>query len=93
MLNSLFVSVVCIFFFPPIAHTEQKELLIGLIPEMSVFKQMKRFKPLSDYLSEKTGVKIKLTILSKYRGIINRFKTHGLDGAFFGSFTGAAAIE
>ena len=60
---------------------------------MNVFKQMERFRPLSEYLSEKTGVKVRLTILSKYGGIIKRFKSHQIDGAFFGSFTGAAAVE
>ncbi len=79
--------------FPATAHTEQDELLIGLIPEMNVFKQKERFQPLADYLSEKTGAKIKLTIFSKYGGIVERFKSLKLDGAFFGSFTGATAIK
>ncbi|MHB8880722.1 MAG: phosphate/phosphite/phosphonate ABC transporter substrate-binding protein [Thermodesulfovibrionales bacterium] len=75
------------------AATVQKEILIGLIPEMNVFKQRERFRPLTEYLSKKTGVKVNITILSRYGNIIERFKAEKMDGAFFGSFTGALAIE
>ncbi|MBI4690089.1 MAG: phosphate/phosphite/phosphonate ABC transporter substrate-binding protein [Nitrospirae bacterium] len=78
---------------PSISWSEQEKLLIGLIPEMNVFKQRERFQPLADYLSKKIGVRIKLTIFSKYGGIVERFKSLKLDGAFFGSYTGAAAIK
>jgi len=71
----------------------QKEILIGLIPEMNVFKQQERFRPLAEYLTKKTGVKVNITILSRYGNIIERFTTEKMDGAFFGSFTGALAIE
>jgi phosphonate transport system substrate-binding protein len=79
--------------FPPAVRAQQKEILIGLIPEMNVFKQRERFKPLADYLTKKTGVKVNLTILSRYGNIIDRFVSEKMDGAFFGSFTGALAIE
>jgi phosphonate transport system substrate-binding protein len=75
------------------AGERQKEILIGLIPEMNVFKQQERFKPLTEYLAKKTGVKVNLTILSRYGNIIKRFADDKMDGAFFGSFTGALAIE
>jgi len=69
------------------------ELTIGLIPEQNVFKQMKRYKPLGEYLEEKTKNKINFTILSRYGNIIESFDKMKLDGAFWGSFTGAMAIE
>lgn len=72
---------------------QERRILIGLIPEMNVFKQKARFKLLGEYLSKKTGVKIQFTILSRYGNIIERFQTEKMDGAFFGSFTGALAIE
>ncbi|TAL26057.1 MAG: phosphate/phosphite/phosphonate ABC transporter substrate-binding protein [Nitrospirae bacterium] len=89
----LIVILAGFLFFPAAAFAEQDELLIGLIPEVNVFKQRERFSPLADYLSEKTGVKVKLTIFSKYGGTVERFRSLNLDGAFFGSFTGATAIE
>ncbi|MDH4028244.1 MAG: phosphate/phosphite/phosphonate ABC transporter substrate-binding protein [Nitrospirota bacterium] len=66
-------------------------LLIGLIPERNIFEQMERYEPLAAYLSEKTGKKIKLKILTRYGNIIDNFVSLGLDGAFFGSFTYALA--
>ncbi|MEK7332248.1 MAG: phosphate/phosphite/phosphonate ABC transporter substrate-binding protein [Nitrospirota bacterium] len=70
----------------------QEEILIGLIPEQNIFKQMERYRPLASYLSEKAGVKVKLTILSRYGDIVERFVSRSLDGAFFDSLTGAMAI-
>jgi phosphonate transport system substrate-binding protein len=75
------------------AHAEDRELLIGLIPEQNIFKQIERYKPLAGYLSEKTGITVRLTILSRYGDIIDRFVQRGLDGAFLGDLTGALAIE
>lgn len=93
--TSLMVLVMWVLsLFGAAAHAaQQKEILIGLIPEMNVFKQRERFKPLADYLGKKTGVKVNLTILSRYGNIIDRFTSEKMDGAFFGSFTGAMAIE
>lgn len=75
------------------AQAEQTKLVIGLIPEMNVFKQMERFKPLAEYLSKQIGIEVEVTILSRYGNIIDSFVTQKMDGAFFGSFTGALAIE
>lgn len=71
----------------------QQELLIGLIPEMNVFKQMERFKPLAAYLQEKIGLSVRFKVLSRYGNILDNFNREKLDGAFFGSFTGALAIR
>jgi phosphonate transport system substrate-binding protein len=76
----------------PPAGVEQK-LLIGLIPEMNIFEQKERFRLLGEYLSRKTGVPVQFTILSRYGNIISSFETEKMDGAFFGSFTGALAIN
>ncbi len=73
--------------------SEGAELTIGLIPEQNVFKQMARYQPLGDYIGKKAGIKVRFTILSRYGNIIDRFKAEKLDGAFFGSFTGALAIQ
>ncbi|MBI5100551.1 MAG: phosphate/phosphite/phosphonate ABC transporter substrate-binding protein [Nitrospirae bacterium] len=90
----LVVMVGLMLFMPVLSDAQQqKEILIGLIPEMNVFKQQERFKPLTEYLTKKTGVKVNITILSRYGNIIERFTAEKMDGAFFGSFTGALAIE
>lgn len=64
-----------------------EQLLIGLIPEQNIFKQVERYEPLMEYLRRKTGVKMKLKILPRYGNIVDNFKSSALDGAFFGSFT------
>jgi phosphonate transport system substrate-binding protein len=71
----------------PAKKPAAKKLLIGLIPEQNIFRQMDRYEPLMEYLYNKTGTKMKLKILPRYGNIIDNFKSSGLDGAFFGSFT------
>ena len=71
----------------------EEEFVIGLIPEENIFKQIKRHLPLQDYLSERLGVKVRFTILSKYGDIIDRFTARDMDGAFFGIFTALLAQE
>jgi len=62
-------------------------LVLGLIPERNIFKQLDRYEPLANYLSEKIGADVKLKVLTRYGNIIDNFASAGLDGAFFGSFT------
>jgi len=66
---------------------ERPSLVIGLIPERNVFRQLDRYEPLADYLSKKIGVNVELKVLTRYGNIIDNFTSAGLDGAFFGSFT------
>jgi phosphonate transport system substrate-binding protein len=94
ILISVYVFVIFLVSFgntetiPPKWSENQKNvLLIGLIPERNIFEQMERYEPLAEYLSEKIGINIKLTILTRYGNIIDNFVSLGLDGAFFGSFT------
>ena len=68
-------------------------VVIGLIPELNLFRQKARFGLLGEYLTRKIGVPVKFTILSRYGNILESFETERMDGAFFGSFTGALAIE
>ncbi len=90
IVSLLFLSA--LFLHPVSAEENKKRMLIGLIPEMNIFKQKERFKPLGVYLSKKTGIDVKFTVLSRYGNIIDRFEKEKMDGAFFGSFTGAVAI-
>jgi len=90
-LSSIILSL-CIL-SPSQAHSSQKKILIGIVPEMNVFKQKQRFKLLGEHLSKKTGVTVEFTILSRYGNIVDRFSAEKMDGAFFGSFTGALAIK
>ncbi len=77
--------------FPGLLRAEK--LTIGLIPEQNVFKQMKRYKPLGEYIEKRSGIEIKFTVLPRYGNIIKSFQNKKMDGAFWGSFTGALAIK
>ena len=90
-LAKLMMSVAAVFLLA--GPSSGTELTIGLIPEQNVFKQTARYRPLGDYIAKKTGIRVKFTILSRYGNIIDRFTTEKLDGVFFGSFTGALAIQ
>jgi len=71
----------------PLQPPPEKALLIGLLPEHNIFKQVRRYEPLADYLAKKTGVPVRLKALT-YRGnVIENFQFLKLDGAFFGSFS------
>ncbi len=78
---------------PAGAQPARQKLLIGILPEMNVFKQKQRFVLLGQFLSKNTGTDVEFTILSRYGNIIERFGVEKMDGAFFGSFTGALALK
>ncbi len=65
----------------------EKTLVIGLIPEQNIFRQMERYEPLAKYLQARTGYRIDLVVLPRYGNIIDNFISKRMDGAFFGSFT------
>ena len=93
------IRILCLLFLslcivrPSFAQPGQQQILIGILPEMNVFKQKQRFQLLGDFLSTKIGTRVEFTILSRYGNIIDRFTSERMDGAFFGSFTGALAIQ
>lgn len=74
------------------ADAREESLVIGLVPEMNIFKQRERFELLAPYLSKKLGIEVRLTMLT-YGNIIEKFKEEEIDAAFLGSFTGALAIS
>jgi len=74
-------------------ETPAQKFNLGLIPEQDLFSQKERYEPLTRYLSEKIGLNVEIKMLSRYGNIIDNFISGELDGAFFGSFTGALAIK
>ena len=88
--------LICLVFsaaMPVIAFGQPKELLFGIEPEHNIFDQMERYRNLADFLSDRLGVKVKLTIMSRYGEVIKRFKTLKLDGAFLTSYTATMGIK
>jgi phosphonate transport system substrate-binding protein len=97
LLNSLVCALlICILVVavkPVYAVEEPQELLLGIEPEHNIFDQMERYLVLADYLTEQLGVKVKLTIMSRYGEVIKRFKTLKLDGAFLTPYTATLGIR
>jgi len=88
--------LICLFISAakPVAASETtEELLIGIEPEHNIFDQMERYRYLAGYLSEQLGVKVNLTIMSRYGEVIKRFKSLKLDGAFLTSYTATMGIN
>lgn len=86
----------CLFIFmagPVSASERPEELLLGIEPEHNIFDQMKRYRTLSSYLTKKLGIRVKLTIMSRYGEVIKRFKVLDLDGAFLTSYTATLGIK
>ena len=93
---AVIACALCLLFLPGCSQKEppsapktapRPKLVIGLIPEQNIFKQLERYEPLAGYVQRKTGMRIELKILPRYGNIIDNFQSSGLDGAFFGSFT------
>jgi phosphonate transport system substrate-binding protein len=77
----------------PVRSESLPSLRIGLIPESNIFNQKKRYEPIAEYLSARIHANVQLVMLSRYGNIIDNFVSNRLDGAFFGSFTGALAYR
>jgi phosphonate transport system substrate-binding protein len=89
---ALTTLLVCAASLPAVAAEDEPQgLTIGLIPEMNVFEQMGRFRPLAEHLSQQLGIEIELSMLSRYGNIVERITRREVDAAFLGSFTGAVA--
>ena len=93
LIACLLVCYIAAASIPVLAFEQPEELLIGIEPEHNIFDQMERYRYLADYLSDRLGVKIKLTIMSRYGEVIKRFKTLRLDGAFLSSYTATMGIK
>jgi phosphonate transport system substrate-binding protein len=66
-------------------HIDQT-LVIGLVPEQSLFKQVRRFEPIANYLSHRLQINVRLTVLPSYEKALGSFSDKKIDAAFLGSF-------
>jgi len=79
---ALILSLTCI---PSAFAADKYKLIIGVIPEVNLVKQMERFVPLSDYLDKKTGMDVEIKPLSNYGQLYEELRDGKVDGGFFGS--------
>jgi len=62
-------------------------LTIGLISEQDIFKQVRRFEPLAEYLGLRLGMNVRLSVMPSYENALDTFVENNMDAAFFGSMT------
>lgn len=91
--SGIILTALLLFFLCLSPSARSAEITIGLIPEQNVFEQMARYEPIGRYIQKRTDIKVRFTILSRYGNILDSFVKDDMDGAFWGSFTGALAIE
>jgi phosphonate transport system substrate-binding protein len=75
-----------IVFTAPSIEAASGKIMIGVIPEVNLVKQMDRFVPLSDYLEKKTGYDVDIKPLSNYGNLYEEMRDGNIDAGFFGSF-------
>ncbi len=84
------LAIVCFFlsFAPDVEASppiKDKELVLGLIPEINIFEQRKRYKPLLKYISGKIDVPVRMKIYDSYFKVSEALRNGSADMAFVGS--------
>lgn len=69
------------------AMAAEGKLIIGILPEMNLVKQMEKYTPLCKYIGKKVGMEIGVKPLANYGLIYEEMRDGKIDAAFFGSFT------
>ncbi len=83
-IGTLALSV--LFLMDADSNAAGNKIIIAIIPEVNLVKQMKRFTPLADYLEEKAGIEVDVKPLSSYGQIYEEIRSGKIDAGFFGSF-------
>lgn len=65
--------------------SDRGKLIIAVVPEINLVKQMERFVPIADYLDKKTGMDVEIKPLSNYGQLYEELRDGKVDGGFFGS--------
>jgi phosphonate transport system substrate-binding protein len=94
--NIFFILVVFLpGLYVPVCHSSEStenpaseiNLRIVIVPEKNSFEQLRRYKYLTDYLSQEMGMIVTVEIMANYGEISNAFKEGRADAGFFGSFS------
>lgn len=66
-------------------YASPASIVIGVIPEINLVRQMERYTPLADYLEKRTGIKIEVKPCSNYGQLYEEMRDGNIDAGFFGS--------
>lgn len=71
-----------------LAHADTPPVLrVSAIPDEAPTELQRKFKPLGEYLSQATGMKVVFTPVSDYAAVVESLATKKLDMAWLGGFT------
>lgn len=71
-----------------VAHADTPAVLrVSAIPDEAPTELQRKFKPLGEYLSQATGMKVVFTPVSDYAAVVESLATKKLDLAWLGGFT------
>ncbi|NTV13842.1 MAG: phosphate/phosphite/phosphonate ABC transporter substrate-binding protein [Desulfobulbaceae bacterium] len=95
IVGKLLTMLICLLLLSgqSLAQGRPSGLLIGIEPEHNIFTQMESYRKLAEYLSERAGIPVRLTVMSRYGEVLERFKKLHLDGALLDSHTATLAID
>lgn len=65
----------------------QNVLRISAIPDEAPTELQRKFKPLAEYLSKETGMKVEFTPVTDYAAVVEALATKKIDMAWLGGFT------
>ena len=72
----------------PLAHADTPPVLrVSAIPDEAPTELQRKFKPLGEYLSQATGMKVVFTPVSDYAAVVESLATNKLEMAWLGGFT------
>lgn len=69
------------------AAASQQVLRVSAIPDEAPTELQRKFKPLGEYLSQATGMKVQFTPVSDYAAVVESLATGKIDLAWLGGFT------
>ena len=85
--------ILCIFVQRSSSAGWQPKLIIGIVPEVDLAKQMEVYAPLGRYLGMKLGYQVEVKPIKHHGLIFEELENNQIDAGFFGSFTYAMTHE
>lgn len=86
--SCLILLGIYIFFTPAEQQKDTPSVInVGILPDENLNKLYQRYDPLLKYLSKEIGIEFKLIVPSSYDELLQMFRNHKVDLAYFGGFT------
>jgi phosphonate transport system substrate-binding protein len=82
----LALTMLCFSMFTPQVQA-QAVLRVSAIPDESPTELQRKFRPLGEYLSKETGMKVEFTPVTDYAAVVEALATNKIDLAWLGGFT------